>query len=1539
MTGQDGRVRISVVTPTHNRPESLLRLLRALRDGTFPTSDVEAVIVADGCSDDSAARARAEPLPFAVRVLEQTPGRGAAAARNLGASVATGELVVFLDDDMEPFPALLAEHWREYQWAKVPTVTVGPPLPVRLPNAGLHAIAAWGWWERQFALMQRPGHRFTYDNVFSGNLSLPRALFTSVGGFDVEFNSCRDDSEFGLRVLRHGARVIFAPAAAARHHELRDTAALNQRKQAEGVADVRLARLYPDLWPALHLALPEQRPSRAFRAVRRLAFAAPQLGAVAAGALQGLLPMLEAARMRGTWRTLQAGLMYYWYWVGVARSLGSYAAFDALRAECFACATHMQAVADLEIDLAQGLESAEQALDAAQPAGATIRWGPLHVGRIAPHPGAEPLGGRHLRAVLASDLAQPLMSALAAATSAGSPVLRHTHLPAVSVIIPAYNAVDTLGATLDSLIDQTSPHWEAIIVDDGSTDDTPALAAGYAARDQRIRVLRQDQRGEGGARNSGLSEARSDWVLFLDADDWLLPAALERLVTAAAGDGTLDAVHGGWSRVAADGTVMAAEHCAHTGDLFALFARHCAFPIHSTLVRRSAAQRAGGFDAALTTCADWDFWQRLTRLGARFGRVPEVVARYRMRAGSPSTAVARLWLDGLRMIAQGHASDPRVSEAAHPNGAPKEQLSDARFEFACWVAGLTIGQGAEPSEVLPALAGEHDPGLNPEIAAHQLFRTVPLASARALDAWDELWSAVIPQIESFLRAIEQQSRARLFAQRAMRVLERLTLDVSRAPRPFTRGGTLAVEIDVSQPLSLVNPPAGVERAHCSVLASGSRIGTVLVPVTSDAEVNRRALATEVAARHAWPILGWFFGGGPYRDLVLQRGPHGISVLRHGVKVAADLSDAEAIDGATLHDRVGWTVFLQEFWGRPDWPADRFYEGRTNEVEPEPQRIDGPNLTIEVSAALPLLQLRSGSHSLELDVRVGGVPLGVASLPVSAVYVRPAELRAAITLQSAFALCRSAVQEGVLGRPRDAGGTLRERLARQAMERRRNESSTNRFPSMPNEHASASSASAFDRHHFETVFTQTTDPWSYVTPYEQLKYEQTLGLLPMGAIGRALELACAEGRFTRQLVPRVAELLASDISSVALERARAACSGMSTVQFVQLDLVKDPLPGPFDVIVCSEVLYYVGSTDALLAVGEKLRDALVPGGRLILAHTNVAIDDPAETALAWDVAFGAKRIGELLAQLPNVRFVHELRTELYRIQAFERSDDAPRAAKRSERTEPEVVEHAPHLPPAPHVAARFRRPHEPRSGAAPLQLPTTHQLPILMYHQVAPATGDGAPRMRYRVTPEAFASQLDYLKRAGFRSVALEDWCAAVHYRRPLPGRAVVLTFDDAYRDFGQHAFPLLQQYGFSAIVFVPCGFIGGTNAWEVDARESVPLLGWDELRDLATKGVAFGAHSMTHMPMTGLAAAAVIGEAAESKSILERGLGISVTAFAYPHGDNDAVVQQQLTACGYSVALSTRFGRAGFAEPLMALPRIEVTGHDDLATFIAKLGA
>lgn len=111
-------------------------------------------------------------------------------------------------------------------------------------------------------------------------------------------------------------------------------------------------------------------------------------------------------------------------------------------------------------------------------------------------------------------------------------------MPTISVIIPAYNAAAFLERCLGSLRDQTFRDWEAVCVDDGSTDGTPALLDALAAGDRRIRVIHKVNEGVSAARNTGVSQAEGRYVLFLDSDDFLHPRAMEITFALAERDGS-----------------------------------------------------------------------------------------------------------------------------------------------------------------------------------------------------------------------------------------------------------------------------------------------------------------------------------------------------------------------------------------------------------------------------------------------------------------------------------------------------------------------------------------------------------------------------------------------------------------------------------------------------------------------------------------------------------------------------------------------------------------------------------------------------------------------------------------------------------------------------------------------------------------------------------------------------------------------------------------------------------------------------------------
>lgn len=135
-------------------------------------------------------------------------------------------------------------------------------------------------------------------------------------------------------------------------------------------------------------------------------------------------------------------------------------------------------------------------------------------------------------------------------------------------------------------------------------------------------------------------------------------------------------------------------------------------------------------------------------------------------------------------------------------------------------------------------------------------------------------------------------------------------------------------------------------------------------------------------------------------------------------------------------------------------------------------------------------------------------------------------------------------------------------------------------------------------HFERLARESEDPWDYASSdYEQRKYGRTLEYLP-ARTGRTLELGCSVGVFTAMLAPRSSSLCAVDFSPTALERARRRLAGQDHVELRQRRLPEEMPEGPFDTIVCAEILYY-WSAELVRDGVRRIEAALAPGGTLLL----------------------------------------------------------------------------------------------------------------------------------------------------------------------------------------------------------------------------------------------------------------------------------------------------------------------------------------------------
>jgi len=399
--------RVSVIVPTHNRRAVLERGLASLAAQSYPLSLIEVIVVADGCTDGT--KSVAIPAPLTGRMIAQ-PARGAAAARNSGAAAATGDLLLFLDDDIEAWPDLVAAHVQAHTSRGEDALLVVGYLPPRPGDgADLFRTSLRGWWETMFERMRQPGHRFTYADVLTGNCSISRRFFQILTGFEEQLH-CHEDYELGLRALRAGGVIAFEPTAGGWHDDVTDLARSFRRKHAEGMADVWLARAYHDLWPVLPLA--RYREARRARLLRRLALNRAFMGRVFDAIARRYLGVLARARLRVRWRGLRDDLLFYWYWRGVADALAG-TSFERLRDEIM---SRMPTALDLPvIDLGDGLAAAMSELDRLEAPGVVLRYRNVHVGTIAPQPWAEPLRGRHLRPLLASTLHGRLAEAIATA--------------------------------------------------------------------------------------------------------------------------------------------------------------------------------------------------------------------------------------------------------------------------------------------------------------------------------------------------------------------------------------------------------------------------------------------------------------------------------------------------------------------------------------------------------------------------------------------------------------------------------------------------------------------------------------------------------------------------------------------------------------------------------------------------------------------------------------------------------------------------------------------------------------------------------------------------------------------------------------------------------------------------------------------------------------------------------------------------------------------------------------------------------------------
>jgi peptidoglycan/xylan/chitin deacetylase (PgdA/CDA1 family) len=221
------------------------------------------------------------------------------------------------------------------------------------------------------------------------------------------------------------------------------------------------------------------------------------------------------------------------------------------------------------------------------------------------------------------------------------------------------------------------------------------------------------------------------------------------------------------------------------------------------------------------------------------------------------------------------------------------------------------------------------------------------------------------------------------------------------------------------------------------------------------------------------------------------------------------------------------------------------------------------------------------------------------------------------------------------------------------------------------------------------------------------------------------------------------------------------------------------------------------------------------------------------------------------------------------------------------------------------------------------------VPILVYHNI----GKDA-RGRLLLGVDAFSEQMRYLKSNGFRVVSVAEFVEWLHLRRQLPKKTVVLTFDDGYRSFREHAYPVLKELHFTATLFVYTDYVGaGRNA-----------LNWDDLKVLAAEGFDVQAHSKSHGDLRrgdheseASYGRRLQAELIEPPRVLAKSVGRPISFLAYPYGRVDDAVLAKVKEQGYHAAFTVRRESNPAFVDMLRISRSQVYAEMTLEQFVKNL--
>ncbi len=208
-------------------------------------------------------------------------------------------------------------------------------------------------------------------------------------------------------------------------------------------------------------------------------------------------------------------------------------------------------------------------------------------------------------------------------------------------------------------------------------------------------------------------------------------------------------------------------------------------------------------------------------------------------------------------------------------------------------------------------------------------------------------------------------------------------------------------------------------------------------------------------------------------------------------------------------------------------------------------------------------------------------------------------------------------------------------------------------------------------------------------------------------------------------------------------------------------------------------------------------------------------------------------------------------------------------------------------------------------------------PILMYHHISSSEQDE----RYKVSPTKFKEQMARLHAWGYTPIPISLLARGILDGAYLPVRPVVITFDDGYADVIQHAFPIMQRFGYRGVLYVISGQVGQKGYANLDELKAITGAGWE-----------IGSHTANHVNLRRLASG-IEAEVLDSRTTLETQIGVPVVSFSFPFGLNNSYVTRWVMDAGYQSAVGVGGLMYHTSRTQYYLSRIEVEGDFDIDEF------